>query len=113
MSTPTGSKDDGGDILSWTVRVASSCFLTPVGGSLPLLVLSVFLLTIRRRLVAFVQQRGLRQSGKRPPADPCGGTPIQRQQKHVHVCHVKAPLGYCYLIHSFWGGFWVCFLKKK
>lgn len=112
MSTPTGSKDDGGDILSWTVRVASSCFLTPVGGSLPLLVLSVFLLTIRRRLVAFVQQRGLRQSGKRPPADPCGGTPIQRQQKHVHVCHVKAPLGYCYLIHSFWGFFGFVFLKK-
>lgn len=28
-----------GNILSWTVCVESSCFLTPVGGSLPLPVL--------------------------------------------------------------------------
>lgn len=57
------------DILSWTVCVESSCFLTPVGASLPLLVLSVFLLTIRvsRRQVALVQQRGLRQSRRRRP----------------------------------------------
>lgn len=31
-----------GNILSWTVCVESSCFLTPVGGSLPLPVLLCF-----------------------------------------------------------------------
>lgn len=70
------------------VCVESSCFPTPVGASLPLLVLSVFLLTVRVSggQVAPVQQRGLRQSGKRPRLSAAAAA-----RRGGHVCPAEAP----------------------
>lgn len=64
-----------GSILSWTVCVESSCFLTPVG-RFSSVACPVFLLTIcvGSCQLAFVQRRGLRR--ERPPADLCDGTPV-------------------------------------
>ncbi len=73
-----------GNILSWTVCVESSCFLTPVGGSLPLPVLlcfcspSVSVVSVGICTAARVEAEQKRE-GELSPADLCDGTPIQQQ----------------------------------
>lgn len=75
-----------GNILSWTVCVESSCFLTPVGGSLPLPVLLCFCspsvsVVVSWHLYSSEGWGRAEKRGEHSPADLCDGTPIQQQCK--------------------------------
>lgn len=69
-----------GNILSWTVCVESSCFLSPVGGSLPLPVLC-FCSPSVSVVVSCTAARVEAENRWRLPADLGGGAPVQQRYK--------------------------------